>query len=199
MLFSSPKMNPLIHCADKNNDSQLCCGGRLFTLCNGFCRSRQLKDNRILWVDHRHSFRNTQYGVRWTNFNTYSWSGQLSFAKIKTFKMQSAQTKNIAFSVLLKMSKSFRGFLKFIMIVFTVILILPLTLSVASNKVQGGFFDCSALKMPKCQTHWKIWHLELFWWDLQCNMTLSHFLGRNSQKNHPVGLSAKKYHFLPLP
>ena len=52
--------------------------------------------------------------------------------------------------------------------------------------IQGGFFDCSALKMTKCQTHWKIWHLELFWWDLQCNLTLSHFLGRNSQKNHPV-------------
>ena len=48
--------------------------------------------------------------------------------------------------------------------------------------IQGGFFDCSALKMPKCQTHWKIWHLELFWWDLQCNLTLSHFLGRNSKK-----------------
>ena len=22
--------------------------------------------------------------------------------------------------------------------------------------IQGGFFDCSALKMTKCQTHWKI-------------------------------------------
>ena len=50
----------------------------------------------------------------------------------------------------------------------------------------GCFFYCSALKMTKCQTHWKIWHLELFWWDLQCNLTLSHFLGRNSKKNHPV-------------
>ena len=48
--------------------------------------------------------------------------------------------------------------------------------------IQGGFFYCSALKMTKCQTHWKIWHLELFWWDLQCNLTLSHFLGRNSKK-----------------
>ena len=54
------------------------------------------------------------------------------------------------------------------------------------NLIQGGFFNWSPLKMTKCQTHWKIWHLELFWWDLQCNLTLSHFLGRNSQKNHPV-------------
>ena len=32
--------------------------------------------------------------------------------------------------------------------------------------IQGGFFNWSALKMTKCQTHWKIWHLELFWRDL---------------------------------
>ena len=24
------------------------------------------------------------------------------------------------------------------------------------ENLQGGFFDCSALKMTKCQTHWKI-------------------------------------------
>ena len=36
------------------------------------------------------------------------------------------------------MSNSFRGFLKSIMIVFTVVLILPLTLSVASNKVYSA-------------------------------------------------------------
>ena len=33
-------------------------------------------------------------------------------------------------------------------------------------KLQGGFFNWSALKMTKCQTLWKIWHLELFWRDL---------------------------------
>ena len=26
------------------------------------------------------------------------------------------------------------------------------------QEIQGGFFYCSALKMTKCQTHWKIWH-----------------------------------------
>ena len=60
--------------------------------------------------------------------------------------------------------------------------------------IQGCFFNCSALKMTKCQTHWKIWHLELFWWDLQCNLTLSHSLGRNSIKNHPVIVSSAVLH-----
>ena len=33
-------------------------------------------------------------------------------------------------------------------------------------KIQGGFFNWSALKMTKCQTLRKFWHLELFWRDL---------------------------------
>ena len=36
--------------------------------------------------------------------------------------------------------------------------------------------------MTKCQARRKFWHLELFWWDLLCNLTLSHFLGRTSKK-----------------
>ena len=32
--------------------------------------------------------------------------------------------------------------------------------------IQGGFFNWSALKMTKCQTLRKFWHLELFWRDL---------------------------------
>ena len=39
------------------------------------------------------------------------------------------------------------------------------------DDIQGGFFCCSALKMTKCKTHWKIWHLELFWWDFLCRRT----------------------------
>ena len=30
--------------------------------------------------------------------------------------------------------------------------------------IQGGFLDCSALKMTKCQALRKFWHLELFYW-----------------------------------
>ena len=33
-------------------------------------------------------------------------------------------------------------------------------------EIQGGFFNWSALKMTKCQTLRKFWHLELFWRDL---------------------------------
>ena len=40
--------------------------------------------------------------------------------------------------------------------------------------------------MTKCQTLRKFWHLELFWSDLLCNLTLSHFLGRTCQMNHTV-------------
>ena len=46
--------------------------------------------------------------------------------------------------------------------------------------------------MTKCQTHWKIWHLELFWWDLQCNLTLSHFLGRTVKKTTLYEYLSKK-------
>ena len=31
-----------------------------------------------------------------------------------------------------------------------------LTLIAIHGNIQGGFFYCSALKMTKCQTHWKI-------------------------------------------
>ena len=41
----------------------------------------------------------------------------------------------------------------------------------------GNVFYLSALKMTKCQTLRKFWHLELFWWELLCNLTLNHFLG----------------------
>ena len=45
-----------------------------------------------------------------------------------------------------------------------------------------SFFDWSTLKMTQTQTLWKLWYLELFWLDLLCNLTFSHFLGRTSQK-----------------
>ena len=46
-----------------------------------------------------------------------------------------------------------------------------------------GFFSYwSALKMTKCQTLRKFWHLKLFRWGLLCNLTLSHFQGQTSPK-----------------
>ena len=56
--------------------------------------------------------------------------------------------------------------------------------------VQGGFFDWSALKMTKCQTLRKFWHLELFWRDLHVIWLLVIFLGRTSKKT-PCILEAK--------
>ena len=53
------------------------------------------------------------------------------------------------------------------------------------------FFYWSAQKMTKRQTLRKFLHLELFRWDLQCNLTLSHFLGRNSQNNRPEYIMMK--------
>ena len=50
----------------------------------------------------------------------------------------------------------------------------------------GWFFYWSAQKTTKCQTLTKFWHLELFWWDLLCNLTLSHFLGRTSKKTPSI-------------
>ena len=45
----------------------------------------------------------------------------------------------------------------------------------------GCFFNCSHPKNPKCQPVSKFWYLELFWWDLLCNLTLRNFfLGGNS-------------------
>ena len=41
--------------------------------------------------------------------------------------------------------------------------------------IQGFFFNCSHPKNPKCQPVSKFCHLELFWWDLQCNLTLRNF------------------------
>ena len=48
--------------------------------------------------------------------------------------------------------------------------------------LQGVLFYWSALKMTKCQTLRKFWHLELFWWDLLCNLTLRTFRGRPVKK-----------------
>ena len=38
--------------------------------------------------------------------------------------------------------------------------------------IQGGFFHWYPPKNFKCQPVSKFWHLELFWWDLLCNLTL---------------------------
>ena len=54
-----------------------------------------------------------------------------------------------------------------------------------SRNLQGGFFYRSALKMTNCQILRKFWHLELFWWNFLCNLTLSHFSGRTSKKKPP--------------
>ena len=45
------------------------------------------------------------------------------------------------------------------------------------------FFYWSSLKITKCQPLRKFWH---FWWDLLCNLTLSHFLRRTSKKTHCI-------------
>jgi len=55
------------------------------------------------------------------------------------------------------------------------------TLRAPAHK-QGVFFYWSALKMTKYQTLRIFWHLELFRWDLLCNLTLSNSLGRASNK-----------------
>ena len=55
------------------------------------------------------------------------------------------------------------------------------------------FFYWSALKMTKCQTLRKFWHLELFRWDLLCNLTLRTFRG-GPVKKHP--LYQKFYHYV---
>jgi len=64
------------------------------------------------------------------------------------------------------------------------------------------FFYWSALKMTKCQTLRKFWHLELFRWDLLCNLTLSSFLGRTSNKTPcrtlPKGGKCVKRQYLEL-
>ena len=57
--------------------------------------------------------------------------------------------------------------------------------------IQGGFFDCSALKMTKCQTHWKIWHLELFWRDLHVIWHLVIFRA-DQLKKPPCTISMQK-------
>ena len=46
--------------------------------------------------------------------------------------------------------------------------------------IQGVFFYWSALKMTKCQTLRKFWHIELFRWDLFV------ILKGRPVKNHPV-------------
>ena len=47
----------------------------------------------------------------------------------------------------------------------------------------GCFFWLVRPKNCHCQTLRKFWNLELCWWDLLCNLTLSQFLGRTSKKN----------------
>ena len=50
----------------------------------------------------------------------------------------------------------------------------------------GWFFLLFRPKNDKVPDPLENLTLRIFWWDLQCNLTLSHFLGWNSQKNHPV-------------
>ena len=50
-------------------------------------------------------------------------------------------------------------------------------------KIQGVFFNWCPPKNSKCQPVSKFWHLELFWWDLLCNLTLRTFRGAPVKKN----------------
>ena len=49
--------------------------------------------------------------------------------------------------------------------------------------IQSGFFNCSPLKMTKCQTHRKLWHFEIFLWYL---LALRTFRYKLLKKNHTV-------------
>jgi len=53
------------------------------------------------------------------------------------------------------------------------------------SKLQGVFFNWYPPKSSKCQLVSKSWHLELFWWDLLCNLTLRTFRGVPVTKKHP--------------
>ena len=46
----------------------------------------------------------------------------------------------------------------------------------------GCFFNWYPPKSSKCQPVSKSWHLELFWWDLLCNLTLRTFRGHQLEK-----------------
>ena len=49
--------------------------------------------------------------------------------------------------------------------------------------IQGVFFNWSYPKSSKCQSVSKFWHLELFWWDLLCNLILRTFWVGPVKKN----------------
>ena len=49
--------------------------------------------------------------------------------------------------------------------------------------IQGVFSHWYPPKNSKCQLVSKFWHLELFWWDLLCNLTLRTFRGVPVKKN----------------
>ena len=53
--------------------------------------------------------------------------------------------------------------------------------------------------MTKCQTHRKFLHLELFQWDLLCNLTLRTFWG-GTVKSHPAYMDTLfvKWYFWPF-
>ena len=50
----------------------------------------------------------------------------------------------------------------------------------------GWFFSLTPPKNHKFFSVSKFRHLELFWWDLLCNLTLRTFRGVPVKKNHPV-------------
>ena len=49
--------------------------------------------------------------------------------------------------------------------------------------IQGVFFNWCPPKNHKFFSVSKFWHLELFWWDLLCNLTLQTFRGGPVNKN----------------
>ena len=59
--------------------------------------------------------------------------------------------------------------------------------------IQGVFFNWSYPKNHKFFLVSKFWHLELFWWDLLCNLTL---LGGSQLKKTPCIINTKSLNIL---
>ena len=53
----------------------------------------------------------------------------------------------------------------------------------SSAFIQGVFFNWCPPKNHKFFSVGKFWHLELYWWDLLCNLTLRTFRGAPVKKN----------------
>ena len=63
------------------------------------------------------------------------------------------------------------------MMMMMILMLIGHTYTLQNNTDTACFFNCSHPKNPKCQPVSKFWHLELFWWDLLCNLILRTFRG----------------------